>query len=664
MLPKSALRKLLQAANYYGDTQLVLSVIAEHRATAREFEFDLAKEEAKALKNVGDFEGARECFVRMMRATRQTGDETGLAYALLLYAKLCADYQQRQGWYAEFHGIGLKRLQAASARDDAARHGRRLAVWHRIAEDSFARAVYAERPDDGERRFQALLGEHQTVDDALVRIRAHLHESRIADAIGVGPDEVPRHDVDAELLAFSEVVRMSLDLGNVRAWNVRQVQLLELSRRVAEWLDRRPRVGRHPILLLYEGGEADYLARQASKGASALSDRKTAARAWLERALWLERTERRRSGRTHENTLREMLEYLDEARQIFADSPGRVASIYHATMMHRARVFTQMRDWRSAAESLHEAYEYGKGLRDALVVDERALAEAERVVTRGQTATAELSPEFASLDAGELRDLARGLTVDYRVLLERLLEAGEELRSVQVEQIKAATRHRVERSKVFRYHRLASNLRLLEERADATSRMAADIAALRDKLTEWQAEEEVLGELGEIDLVQSIQRVVQEHLAFREYASHIDLSGLSDGRKYVVNFDLHQISIILETFAENARDAAMRAGRGHDFRIWLDLVERDDLVWLVIADELGDTRRFRRVIDRLNDRKPVPSRRGAKGGIGLSAIRAYLDSTKVLADWELRTERISRRASTRGTRKVLYLPLARRLVGR
>ena len=231
-LPERARRRMLRAANYYGDYSLVHDLAApilplEFSA----YHFDALKQAGKAFKNSGEFEKARSCYRRAIELASRNHQEDYIAYFLLLYAKLCDRYQQRSAWYRAFHRIAHERLHhLASAGGEP-----RLTRWCQIADDALGKAIYSASATDGEeasKLFERALQNASAESDAYVRVVLALNAKRFFFAACVlGAPQDPallRSDLDA-LLGLTRVARR---LGNERAWAVRRVQYLQIARQI------------------------------------------------------------------------------------------------------------------------------------------------------------------------------------------------------------------------------------------------------------------------------------------------------------------------------------------------------------------------------------------------------------------------------------------------
>jgi tetratricopeptide (TPR) repeat protein len=431
-------QRLMDAANYYGDSDLVLEIFRDIPAeTASAFRCDLLKQVAKAHKNAGAFELARKCYREALELAHRDNSVALVTYFLLLYAKLCDHYEQRIAWHRAFHRIAHTRLQhidiLGQCDDD------RLPRWMRISEDALAKAIYDTHPDEAEALFARALQRCDVEEDSYLRVAWHRAEARILRQIG-GAD-INVGVVAGELQVLDRLIDLARRLQNDRALNVRRVLQLRLVRMVCE------RMG--PVLpeelseidsvreLL--NGESLIIAGETLAWFSRLDDRRGEAIAVFERGKWRGLVSGRQSAK--------VIEDLEQARARLTNAPDVMFDLYYDMALALAEQYQIEGKWAEAEMVYVEVYDYCNKLADRIDLDDRRLP----------IDTPDAPPELRLLSADERDQLAHELRRDYRVLLKRALKVGERLRMPKQELRNEAVRRYMQREAVY-HHALMSRL--------------------------------------------------------------------------------------------------------------------------------------------------------------------------------------------------------------
>lgn len=637
---------LMKAANYYGDSQLVLDLATRLRPDpADDRVFSVLKETAKAHKNSGGFTEAQQCYRDALSFCEKGRDDTVIAYFLMLFAKLCNDYQQKLGWHLALHEIALRRLERA-AEDGAVAAGRlaaeKRARWLQICRDSYAKAVYRERPNEAEDLFHQVLSLPWLGEELRLRIEARHIEARMLH-LYTGSERQSRdlmQEADGYLRRFREIRDRLIECGNIRASTVRRVQFLKLTREALAWSEALG--GEIPTAVELGSGGAAMEASSAREAALDLSDTKTAALASIEIAMWNDfDSKRRRSGRTGDVVPATVIEQLEAARSILEDGSLRDYEVYPAILESLGSAHARMRNWSAATEAYELALARCEAAIESVEEDDRSLR---AVLAREGPREHELE-HFAD---AELQLVLDRLRLDYRVLLIRMRDLGRSLRSTHVVHMAEAVRRQISLSN-FRYHEIKGCLDDLEQ-IDDRNEMTTRLTELKDQLIRWVNEENDNWRVMRFDLGAAVQRILDNPRTFVDFQGIIRLASFQD-RRMEADFDEYFLGLILKNLLENIRDVAKRRNL-KEYGACIDLHRDDEIVYLRMDDDVGERERLEEVVGKLNARLPVPSFKEGGGGEGLKLVKKSIEAlTGLNQDWQVKG--IDERW------KSLRLPLAR-----
>lgn len=622
-LPADDLLRLMGVANYYGDSDLVVDLHAMRQWRGRQASSAL-KHLAKAHKNAGRFGLARDNYRAAILKAGRDRDPVRLAYNLMLFAKLCHDYQQRQGWHREYHRIAHARFAALRSTHHVPEQ------WDRIATDALAKAIYDQTPGEAHAAFQRLMSARLPADTR-IRVQSHFQQARFAKCMASA--DLSQWDTIVQVLEdFRAVVADAHASGNVRAWHVRRAQLVRMARQAETW--RRRQGGSLLPSVFLDGllaGEADYLARAAAAGAQQFSDRKTEALALLEHASW---------SSLREPAARELVvDRLQSARAVLESMETPIAALYHEVLIDLGHASSAVGDWNAAIESFDTAYRFSLSLKQSVDADETTLT---------APGSAPLTPELLVLSPVERHQLLDGFRLDYRLLLDRVAEAGEELRRAQRQERLRISDLSARLIPGFKYHHLAERLRKLKEvrRRDEVRR---EVDHLEKMLTVWRAEDDKVNPPRVVPLQRFLAGVVDDLRTFSPDGCHVSSS---DGLPLEVAGLFNEMigAMIIRTLFINVLEVAQRGSRSsYGVHFAVDL--RDGVAWLRVEDDVGEFDDYRRVIEALNAGQPPPSSRHPDPGAGLMYVRDCLFRLHGLSQpWELEAPQ---------DRKCLSLPFAK-----
>lgn len=624
---------LSRAANFYGDSELAAAVAlrARYGETGTAVSLRLWQQEAKALKDQGRFADARQLYREALGCTQGQAIEAETAHFLMLYAKLCHDYQQRQGWYLAFHKIAKERFEALGV------HGGLEARWHFIARESYAQALYAHDPVRAEALYVDLLAGCDAESEAYLRGRAHQLRWRLHLLLARG--DTPA--VQQVLREFGQLPQLARRLRNPRALNVRQVQYLSLAHEVllaghGEGSTELSRLGE---------GEALDRARDAEAGAELFTDRKTLALARVERARW--EVFVRGSGPGGYKRARDAaIAHLLRAREAAMGEHEPLSTIYLDVLRQLAECNVELGAWKSAIEHYEQAYDYGLLLKEELEKDEAHIGV--RLEASSHGALRAQLPEFQVLTHDELRALREELRIDYRALLDRLLRTAERLHRLREEQTRAVMRTSRELSVGIRYHGMSQRLRKLSEVLErAAPHALPHVEQLKGELESWRNLDDTVFETTVIDLGRAVEAVIKGSVTFER---HLDRVTVESHAGHRILFDEVILRYIVENLVVNAYEAASSVRRS-DYHIHLRTCEREGLVWLGCEDDVGDYENYAEIVRQVNQGPEVRNSRGANRGRGLPLVRRVVEHVSgVRAAWMLR--------ALEGGGKELLIPLA------
>ena len=623
--------RLMRAANYYGDSELVAELAYDKPLEAMQniktISYELDKQKAKGFKNVGDFANARKVYLDVIEKAIRDGAKDYLAYFLMLYAKLCDDYQQRQAWYFALHKIAHDRLKNIPGSDS------RLKRWQEISAESLARLNFSRDPEGSEKLFSKLMKEHNKIDDGYVRMHAHYYYNRILYRINsIETNEL--RILEKDLNFFAETIGYAKYLHNVRAVNVRQAQLIMLSRKIEQWRRIKGITTQIPLIRDLVEGEAFVILDVVIDGANSLSDWKTAAFAAYEKAAWT-RLELFDSSHIRKRKLYELIvSHLDTARLILSKPKDLLSRIYHDVLLGLSETHLEMGNLSDASHYYRVAYEHCKHLSISVEEDEKNLIKADRILDNNNEPADSVSPELRDLTKAELGNLFQEFRIDYKVLLSRMIDIGERLQLLQMEQIATTMAKSIKLSSHFRYHDLAMNLKHLKESAKELPEIFQGLEDFENQLKDWSCSEHSMFEIRKMDLKNEIRLSVKNALRFRKFRDIINLNKL--GKDIIfVKFNESILLNILSNLVVNSIQCGERNGI-EDINIVINIINQKGIAFLSVSDNAGDIEDFKDVIHCLNTNNPIRSKRGPEGGNGLKTTRDIIRHLSgLMINWEL-----------------------------
>ena len=224
---------LARASNYYGDFERAkkMSSFALERLSNNynRVHFEATKQLAKSLKNDGDFDKSQMVLRKAFYNYNDKQEFGYIAYLYMLFAKLCNDYQQRQGWYQAFHRIAKERIANSLSAPDK---------WKKICDESFAKSNFVSNPQESIKIYSRLATSSTLKDDSYVRRMAHLHEARILNALKYSKEKKGINLIEYfhnELEKYWNLIAIAEGLGNIKAVCVRKAHMLRLARKVELW---------------------------------------------------------------------------------------------------------------------------------------------------------------------------------------------------------------------------------------------------------------------------------------------------------------------------------------------------------------------------------------------------------------------------------------------
>jgi hypothetical protein len=642
--------RLMRAANYYGDFDLVIQLASFCNGNANNAEafFKIAQQEAKAFKNKGDFNKARVILRSLLSKSYLEKKEAHIAYFLMLYAKLCNDYQQRMGWHIAFHEISYNRMRAIFDKSSE-QYRRAIRRWIEVCLDSYAKAIYHNDYKMGEKLYQKLLDNNKSHNDAYVRIRAHLLEARILKIIANNRPE----DIDIleeNLIGLYNLIRITEKLGNIRASNVRRIHFIQFAREIEEWRLTQRIKKRINIIQQLVDGEAILEAENVKNNSISISDWKTAAISAYEKSKWLKFSSGKQPG-SGEVKSQKIIDSLYEVMKILTqESEELIPPIYHDVLMALAEAYVEMRKWDLASVYYNKSYKYCKYLIIELKNDEEEILNAIKN-KKGEYNSDEIAEEFQVLEVKELENIREKLIVDYKVLVERLIDIGEHIHSLQFEQISKEIIRSKQLSRDFRYHDLASGLRHMQIKAKGQPEIHDALESFVIKLEEWAKKEPERVEPREMYISKKeLENAINSDVKLEKYKQNIKLDG-TDKQVFLVIFNEVLLHILLGTLIINVVESAQR-NEITEHKIFIRIRDDNSIISLIIQDNTGDIFFFEKAINALNQNLPVPSRRGKNGGQGLKLIKELIkELTGLTQNWDL--NRIN------NDTKEIIIPLAR-----
>jgi len=585
-LPGTLALRLMSAGNYFGDSALVRDVVTAVEASGVAADrWEVLKQSAKAHKNAGHFTGAREVYGEALKLARKARSNDREAYFLLLYAKLCDHYEQKIAWHRALHRIAYERLLRLCKRPRASKQ---IVRWLQIAEDTYAKVLYASDPETAESLFESAIEKAPPGTDAHIRVLAHLCEARLSHGTGLTNRE--------EVLGILEgTIDEARTLGNDRAWYVRSLRYLQVCRKL--YASRAFDAQALPSLVPLLDGESVSRLNAIVTASNLHSDPRSTALALYERAEWrlimtgTERPERRRE--------RAIVD-LEEAMKHLQGCHDLMVNIYHAVITSLGECYAASHQWSDALAIYEGAYSHCRASLAVVESNERALE-------NGQW---DGSPELSLLTDDERTKLTADLRHDYRLLSRRALDLGERIQFAQRERLVESAFRVVSRGQV-ECHSLASEIRKLP--IQSSPEVDALLTKIERLLRDWQTNR-LEDDLKVVDVAREIDHIIKG-FAFVKRAR-------TDQGPIQIRASREILTVLVTCIVENVAQVAPIGPE-----VILSLEVKEDRVYLNAKDNAGDIDHFQQVIDAINAGRRAESKRDSRGGFGLNKIKTDMAAT-------------------------------------
>jgi len=228
------------------------------------------------------------------------------------------------------------------------------------------------------------------------------------------------------------------------------------------------------------------------------------------------------------------------------------------------------------------------------------------------------------LNKKEKRIISERLKVDYRVLLQRMLDINNKqqllLRELSVEKTMALQQV----SSSFLIHEIISQIRSMKNRLNTPDQ--GNIEKLIDHLRIWVDQSKRLFPNKELDISSLIYQYIDTSPYFETERNMFDYKKLKDC-SCVGFFNETALEAIIQSLASNFLQAAIRK-ENKETICNFDVYVEDGIIHLKIIDNAGDFETFKDVIDKVNSGEThVSSRRSKHGGNGLVTLRLFIEKT-------------------------------------
>jgi hypothetical protein len=605
--PRAAVR-LMRAANYYGDPELALEVAARSpHALETDLEFEFRKLVARAHKNDGRYEASGRELLEALAIAASRRNHARVSYLLLLYAKLCEDYQQRVGWYRVLHEIAFARMSKV---DPGFTTSKQIRRWLGICADSLASAVYRTDPTRAESLFElSLIGTRD--EEGGLRALSHRAILRLECTLAAGT--VDAATISDSVTTLARVVAAHEISQNERGGAVRRLEFLESLRLLASHGVITDRVlGTEIPAVSFRVAIREAL--DVHRTASRLSDSTCAARALLELAMWHIAPIPSRGTKPDLETGAKYL--LDAKLQLQGERRDVPSGLYSKVLDLLYETCAKLERWQDCRRVAEEAFEYHRQLIDAVRRDSDTAAGASRLA-RGHSDP--LSRALSFLHRDELGRLQHAVTEDYRILLNRGLDVTERLRDAFSEASADQARRWISVSHGARMHDIKGLVNELKRRVRNRDSVSGAIREFDAYLCDWATERRrPPWDLHPMEMLSAIRRIVPRRRAFSEFQDWIQVQGSTQPHQFVL-FSEDALGVMLENLILNVRAVALARGLT-DWRVLIEVFFEAGHAVLGITDTIGEFERFSDVIDRVNRFSSVESIRGDEGD-GLSLVR-------------------------------------------
>jgi len=231
-IPSVYLSHVCKMLNYYGNYDVVISILQNKDLSCSSNFYRLQKHLVKALKRLGSYRDALcECRKAINHAIAES-NEIEIFFFLMLYAKLCDDYHPKKGMHIFYHEKAFLRIQRVTISKLSSEKRRHAKRTPEICMDSYAKVLCETNQDAGIKLYKNMFKLHQKKDDTRIRLEANYYISQLQMLINTftfqNYGKITRY-----LSMFEEITDQSLHIyGNEIAYAVRICQYVTLCRKL------------------------------------------------------------------------------------------------------------------------------------------------------------------------------------------------------------------------------------------------------------------------------------------------------------------------------------------------------------------------------------------------------------------------------------------------
>lgn len=603
---------LTDAAIYYGFPRFCLDYKHKLVGLASQQKFNILKNIAKAHKNLGEFHEALDIYRSILVEWKD--DDSISAYVLALYAKLCGDYYQKQGWHFAFHKIAYERFKKINETPDNER--RRF-----ICADSYAKTLYGKdsvRAIKIFKRYYSKYRRQPRFEDALLRLQAHLIECTLEREL---KEDLPC--ADSVVMCLEQLQFLPLKASgnsNPRAYYVRKLHFLTYFRKAYNRIGGD--VARHFQDLSIEEAFLDVIGE-----CNKYSDWKAEAAAKYEYAMWKS---------LFVNSHDDILVILKSAAELLSKNVS-LSDLYQFISLEQGKLYIQKGQWREAAGVFQETYDRCNTLIEELKNDESSLQSRK-------------TAELFVLRESEVLILKENLHSDYTTLLERSAELSRFVLKFQEEYF-----GHVALQLKFRYHEVNAHLNNIRY-ARSLKTVGAFVSKACSDVELWYGRDELF--VSEVlDICEEVKNTIT-HLRFTESENvKIEFFETVGVSSICGTFNKQLLTLLLRELVRNAISTSKRMLKvklNIKVSVAIESVSiSEQICTLVVRDNAGEFVPFKQVIDNLNLGENYESQNGEGRGKGLKLfkdiIERFLMNARERPMWSL---------SQDGDYKVLEIPIS------
>ncbi len=605
------------ASNYYGDferAQQVASCALELLSDDyNRVHFEAMKQLAKALKNNGDFDKS-QVVLRQAFCNFKNQDKHGyIAYLYMLYAKLCNDYQQREGWYQAFHYI---------ANDRISKNKSSPTKWVEICSESFAKSNFDNDPEASLKIYSEIVAQENCENDSYVRQKAHLYEATIINAIK-NPNSIKDNPIDfftSELEKYWNLINIAEDLGNIKAVCVRQTHFLRLARKVELWRRSNQETKDNEVAIIADlkNGEAIRIISSASNIAFTINDWRTQAVLQYEKGMWLNyivpacgSVKISKRNKLAEKCFIESLAILKKPKYT-------LAFLYYLVLMELGKKNINKKNWSQARSYFKECYRHCKRLVYTLQFDEESLQRCKRH-EMGNCNMIELN----MLTINEQNIISQALMKDYKVLTSRSMWIAEQLSELSFEQITKWTASFYSTSWRSRHHNLTGKLRKIKEENSKHDFLVESLYEIEELVNKWSAEDIGHLKLNTFDLINEVKNIVETSIFVRDFKDRISIDQKSF-HNINIHFNVEVLRIVIENLISNIAELGVQLDRVWDAKITFNI--SDGMVMIAFSDNLNCFTEFSSAVELVNQFKAPKSSKRSGNGKGLLLVKELIQT--------------------------------------